>query len=71
MAFQPPSRKPKEPREDKKQEESGTMSARTIFGNRDKYGQSDLTTKLNTTHQNQVSLSIISVKYLYELFLFK
>lgn len=41
--------------EDKKQEESGTMSARTIFGNRDKYGQSDLTTKLNTTHQNQIS----------------
>jgi len=41
--------------EDKKLETSGTISARDIFKNKDKMGISELETRLNTTHQNQIS----------------
>ena len=42
--------------EDKKQERSGgVMSAMKHFQTQDKLGTSDLETKLNTTHQNQVT----------------
>merc|ERR1711874_191875 len=41
--------------EDKKLESSGTISARDIFKNKDKMGISELETRLNTTHQNQIS----------------
>jgi len=41
--------------EDKKLETTGTISARDIFKNKDKMGISELETRLNTTHQNQIS----------------
>merc|ERR1719411_2227220 len=41
--------------EDKKLETTGTISARDIFKNKDKMGVSELETRLNTTHQNQIS----------------
>ena len=40
--------------EDKKQETSATNSAMKMFQNRDRVGQSEMETKINTTHQNQV-----------------
>jgi len=40
---------------DKKQEATGTSSAMWIFQNKDKLGQSEVVSKLNTTHQNQIS----------------
>lgn len=41
--------------EDKKQETSATNSAMKMFQNRDRVGQSEMETKINTTHQNQIS----------------
>ena len=41
--------------EDKKQESTGASSAMKLFQNKDKLGTSELETKLNTTHQNQVN----------------
>jgi actin related protein 2/3 complex subunit 1A/1B len=41
--------------EDKKQETTGTNSAMRMFQNKDKLGQSEMESKLNTTHQNQIS----------------
>ncbi len=41
--------------EDQKSESTNKFSARALFQNRDKTGQSDVAdTVLNTTHQNQV-----------------
>ena len=45
--------------EDKKLETTGTISARDIFKNKDKMGISELETRLNTTHQNQVNLDLV------------
>ena len=45
--------------EDKKLETTGTISARDIFKNKDKMGISELETRLNTTHQNQVNLDSV------------
>lgn len=41
--------------QDKKQESSNTSSAMRMFQNKDKLGQSEMESKLNTTHQNQIS----------------
>merc|ERR1712183_564698 len=41
--------------EDKKRETTGTSSAMRMFQNKDRLGQSELESKLNTTHQNQIS----------------
>merc|ERR1719228_2809907 len=41
--------------EDKKQETTGASSAMRMFQNKDRLGQSELESKLNTTHQNQIS----------------
>jgi len=41
--------------EDKKQESTGASSAMRMFQNKDRLGQSELESKLNTTHQNQIS----------------
>jgi actin related protein 2/3 complex subunit 1A/1B len=42
--------------EDKKAASAtGAMSARTLFQAKDTLGQSDMVSKLNTTHQNQIS----------------
>ena len=48
--------------EDKKQEDGGVSSARTLFQRKDKLGTSEMETKLNTTHQNQVD-RILYCKY--------
>ena len=42
--------------EDKKKESTGASSAMRMFMNKDKLGQDEMETQLNTTHQNQVSL---------------
>merc|ERR1711872_910286 len=41
--------------EDKKQESTGASSVMRMFQNKDRLGQSELESKLNTTHQNQIS----------------
>lgn len=41
--------------DEKKQEATGSLSAGNMFRLRDKTGQSELVTKLSTTHQNQIS----------------
>ena len=40
--------------EDKKKESTGASSAMRMFMNKDKLGQDEMETQLNTTHQNQV-----------------
>ena len=45
--------------EDKKKESTGASSAMRMFMNKDKLGQDEMETQLNTTHQNQVSLQFI------------
>lgn len=39
----------------KKQESTGSSSAMRMFQNKDRLGLSELESKLNTTHQNQIS----------------
>ena len=47
--------------EDKKKESTGASSAMRMFMNKDKLGQDEMETQLNTTHQNQVSWRLITI----------
>ena len=46
---------------DKKKESTGASSAMRMFMNKDKLGQDEMETQLNTTHQNQVSWRLITI----------